>query len=73
MTREERIKSLLVSVLETIADATESMEIESADCGILHFPILKYNPTFEFTDEDILLIQSLGEEEMMDFSMLTES
>lgn len=56
MTREERIKNLLVSVLETIADATESVDIESADCGILHFPILKYNPTFEFTDEDILLI-----------------
>ena len=73
MTREERIKNLLASVLETIADATESVELESADCGVLHFPILKHNPTFEYTDEDIMLIQSLGEEEMMDFSMLTES
>ncbi len=73
MTREENIKSLLVSILGEIAEATESVEIESADCGILYFPILRYSPVFEFTDEDIHLIKSLGEEMMEDLSTLTES
>lgn len=73
MEREERIKTLLVSILGAIAEATESVEIESADCGILYFPILRYCPVFEFTDEDIQLIKSLGEEAMEDFSTLTES
>ena len=73
MTREENIKTLLVYILRAIVDATESIETESADCGILHFPILRYSPVFEFTDEDIQLIKSLGEEMMEDFSTLTES
>lgn len=73
MTREENIKSLLVSILRAIAEATESVEIESANCGILHFPILRYFPVFEFTYEDIQLIKSLGEEMMEDLSTLTES
>lgn len=73
MEREERIKTLLVSMLGTIAEATDIMESESTDCGTLHFPELRYVPTFAFTDEDIQLIKSLGEEAMEDFSMLTES
>lgn len=71
MTQEEAIKTLLVSILETIADATDTMESEDTDCGTLHFPELRYIPTFEFTNEDIRLIKSLGKEEMMDFSILT--
>lgn len=73
MRREENIKALLVSILWAVAEATESMETESADCGVLHFPILRYSPVFEFTDDDIQLIKSLGEEMMEDFSKLTES
>lgn len=73
MKREERIKTLLVSMLGTIAEATDIMASESTDCGTLHFPELRYVPTFAFTDEDIQLIKSLGEEAMEDFSMLTES
>lgn len=73
MTREENIKTLLVYILWAIADATECVETESANCGVLHFPILRYSPIFEFTDKDIQLIKSLGEEMMEDFSMLTES
>lgn len=59
--------------METIAESTESVETENTDCEILHFPILRYFPTFEFTNEDISLIKSLGEEAMEDFSILTES
>lgn len=73
MKREERIKALLVSILETIAEATDGIAIDNTDCGRLHFPILRYAPTFEFTDEDIHLIKSLGEEAMEDFSTLTET
>lgn len=72
MRREDKIKTLLVSILGTIADATDSMESEDTDCGMLHFPAMKYAPTFEFTDEDIHLIKSLGEEVMEDFSILTD-
>ena len=72
MKKEDKIKKLLVSILETIADATESVEIENADCDILYFPILKYAPMFEFTDEDIQLIKELGKDSMEDFSILTD-
>lgn len=58
-------------MLETISNATTMMENENTDCGTMHFPVLRYVPTFEFTDEDIHLIKSLGKEEMQDFSMLT--
>lgn len=72
MSKEERIKALLVSILETIADATVEMETGEMDCGTLHFPVLRYEPTFEFSDEDIQLIKTLGEEELEDFSALTD-
>lgn len=72
MSKEERIRRLLVSMLETLANATVGMETEDMDCGKLHFPVLKYEPTFEFSDEDIQLIKTLGEEELEDFSTLTE-
>ena len=70
---EEKIKALLTYTLWAIADATESMETESSDCGTLHSPVLRYFPVFSFSDEDIQLIKSLGEEMMEDFSTLTES
>lgn len=72
MTREERIKALLVSMLGTIAEAADMMESESTDCGIIHCPVWRYAPMFEFTDEDIQLIKSFGEDMGEDFSMLTE-
>ena len=72
MRKEDKIERLLVSILETIADATESVEVESADCDVLHLPMLKYAPVFEFTDEDIQLIKELGDNNMEDFSMLTD-
>lgn len=71
MTKEERIKKLLVSLLETLANATVGMETEDMDCGTLHFPVLRYTPTFEFSNDDIRLIEALGEEELEDFSTLT--
>lgn len=71
--KEERMKKLLVSILGAIAETTNIMEIESADCGTLHFPELRHAPIFEFNDEDIQLIKSLSEESMEDFSTLTES
>lgn len=73
MTKEERIKKLLVSLLETLANATVGMETEDMDCGTLHFPVLRYTPTFEFSNDDIQLIKALGEEELEDFSTLTEA
>lgn len=73
MTREEHIKEILVSILRVIEEGTERVQIEDTDCGKLYFPIMRYFLEFEFTDEDIQLIKSLGEEMGEDFSMLTES
>lgn len=73
MNKEEKIKALLVSMLKTLSDATTDVEIDNdTDCGTLHYPILRYMPSFEFTDDDIKLIKTLGEEMMEDFSMLTD-
>ena len=46
MKNKDKIERLLVYILETIADATESVEVERTDCGVLHLPILKYAPVF---------------------------
>lgn len=73
MNKEERIRRLLVSILETLANATVDIETENTDCGTLHFPVLRYTPIFEFSNDDIQLIKTLGEEELEDFSTLTEA
>lgn len=73
MNKEERIRRLLVSILETLANATVDIETENTDCGTLHFPVLRYTPIFEFSNDDIQLIKTLGEEELEDFSALTEA
>jgi len=72
MRKEKKIKSLLVSILRTLADATIDTETYNTDCGILHHPIFHYMPVFEFDDDDIQLIKALGKEELEDFSTLTE-
>lgn len=72
MSKDERIRSLLVSMLETLAESTEGMETEDMDCGVLHSPVLKFIPMFEFCNEDIQLIKTLGKEEELDFSTLTD-
>ncbi|WP_455636825.1 hypothetical protein [Parabacteroides sp.] len=71
MSKEEKIKTLLVSMLRTLADATVNMDNDDTDCGILHYPVLRYTPTFEFNNDDIQLIKTLEEEELEDFSTLT--
>lgn len=70
--KKEKAKRLLVSMLSTVADATTDMDTNDTDCGTLHYPELRYMPTFEFEDDDILLIKELGEEANEDFSVLTE-
>lgn len=72
MSRTEEIKALLVSLLETLANATVDMEVEETDCGTLYYPVLKYIPTFEFSKNDIRLIKAIAKEELEDFSTLTK-
>ena len=73
MSKEEKIKSLLISILRTLSDATNDMEIDKGtDCGTLYYPVLRYMPTFEFDDDDIQLIKTLERDELEDFSTLTE-
>ncbi|WP_373123758.1 hypothetical protein [Bacteroides caccae] len=73
MNKEDRLKTLLVSMLKTVAEATIDMEADETDCGVLHYPVLKYTPTFEFDDNDIQLIKALEKDELEDFSTLTNS
>lgn len=73
MSKEEKIKALLISMLRTLSDATTDVETDNdTDCGTLYYPILRYIPSFEFTEDDINLIKALEEEELEDFSILTE-
>lgn len=49
------------------------MEVDDdTEYGTLHYPIFRYTPTFDFTDEDIELIKWLAEEEGEAFDMLTQ-
>ena len=72
MSKEDKIRQLLVSMLQTLADATVDMDTDETDCGTIHYPVLKYTLTFEFDDNDIQLIKTLGKEELEDFSTLTK-
>ena len=72
MSKEDKIRKLLVSMLQTLADATVDMDTDETDCGTIHYPVLKYTPTFELDDDDIQLIKTLGKEELEDFSTLTK-
>lgn len=69
---KERIEELLVRVLSTLAEATFDVNAEDTNFGTIYSPVLKYTPNFEFTKDDIRLIKELGEDNMEDFSTLTE-
>lgn len=73
MSKDENIKSLLISMLRTVADAASDMEVENTECGKLYSPVFRYLPVFEFSKEDMRTIKLLAKEELEDFSTLTDS
>lgn len=65
---------LLENVLATICEATSSVEKEDTDAGLCVMPNFRWEPTFEFYENDIETIKWLQYENegMIDFSQLTK-
>lgn len=68
---DKRKHLLLLSLLRTINEATSEMDSEETDAGLITIPSFRYEPTFEFDEEDIQTIKELSNEEGEDFSILT--
>ena len=65
---------LLENVLATICEATSGVEKADTDAGLCVMPNFRWEPTFEFYENDIETIKWLQYENegMIDFSNLTE-
>ena len=68
--RCDRMKSLLLNLLDTIANATNGMSVGDYDCGELYTPKFKYEPSFEFTGDDIKTIKELAENDCEDAAIV---
>ena len=72
-TKKDDAVRLLESILSSICDATKSVQKDDTDAGLCVTPNFRYEPTFEFYEEDIKTIKRLQEESGdFDFTCLTE-
>ena len=70
---KDETKRLLESILSSICDATSSVEKYDTDAGLCVTPNFRYEPTFEFYEDDIETIKRLQKESGdFDFTCLTE-
>ena len=69
LAKKDDATKLLESILTSICDATSSVEKDDTDAGICVTPNFRYEPTFEFYEDDIETISQL---ENGDFTCLTE-
>lgn len=70
---DSKYRDLLVSILSTIAEAADVTEAQDGlDYGTGYFPHFRFEPNFEFTDEEMTLIKQLEDEECEDWSTITE-
>ena len=67
---DKRKHLLLISLLRTINEATSEIDSEETDAGLVTIPSFRYEPTFEFDEEDIQTIREISDEEGEDFSLL---
>ena len=73
MAKKDDATRLLESILTSICDATSSVEKDDTDAGLCVTPNFRYEPIFEFYDEDdIETIKRLQESGDFDFTCLTE-
>lgn len=73
MAKKDDATRLLESILTSICDATSSVEKDDTYAGICVTPNFRYEPTFEFYEDDIETIKRLQEESGdFDFTCLTE-
>ena len=73
MTQEQKDEaiSLLRNILNSICEATEDIKKEDTDLGLCVIPNFRYEPIFEFTEDDIKIIKSLQDsDDVYDFSQL---
>lgn len=72
-TKKDDATRLLESILSSICDATSSVEKDDTDAGLCVTPNFRYEPTFEFYEDDIETIKRLQEESGdFDFTCLTK-
>ena len=72
-TKKDDAVRLLESILSSICDATSSVEKDDTDAGLCVTPNFRYEPNFEFYEDDIETIKRLQEESGdFDFTCLTE-
>lgn len=69
---QEKAINLLERLLETIAEATTDIVNIDTDAGPTIIPCFRYEPTFEFYEEDMEVIKWLQKENGLDYSNLTE-
>ncbi len=70
---DSKYRDLLVSILSTIADAAdETTADDGLDYGTGYFPHFRFEPSFEFTDEEMTIIKELEQEECEDWSTITD-
>lgn len=70
---DSKYRDLLVSILSTIADAADVTEAnDGLDYGTGYFPHFRFEPNFEFTDEEMNIIKQLEDEECEDWSTITQ-
>lgn len=69
---ERKALYLLENLLETIQNATLCVNKDQTDCGVVFIPELRWEPSFEFTEEDIEVMKWLEEQSdyTVDFSVL---
>jgi hypothetical protein len=69
--KQEEVISLLRNILTSICEATSDIEEVETDLGLCVIPNFRYEPVFEFTEDDLKLIKSLQDSEgIYDFSQL---
>jgi hypothetical protein len=70
---DSKYRDLLVSILSTIAESADMTEAQDGlDYGTGYFPHFRFEPSFEFTDEDMTLIKQLEDDEGEDWSTITD-
>ena len=73
VTEKDNAVRLLESILSSICDATSSVEKDDTDAGLCVTPNFRYEPAFEFYEDDIETIKRLQKESGdFDFTGLTE-
>lgn len=72
MTQEEKDKAIILlrNILNSICEATENIEEVDTDFGLCVIPNFRYEPIFEFTEDDLKIIKSLQDSDVYDFSQL---